>query len=64
MHAALVVALMLASTAAFPAVTKIEIAKREPVAGGKEFGSVGAYERVQGRFYGELDPKHPLISPP
>ena len=60
MHSALAGALMLASAAAFPAVTKIEITKREPFAGGKEFGGVGAYERVQGRFYGELDPKHPL----
>jgi hypothetical protein len=60
MQTALAGALILASAAAFPAVTRIEITKREPFAVGKEFGSVGAYERVQGRFYGELDPKHPL----
>jgi len=41
-------------------VTQIEIVKREPFAGGQSFGSVGAYEKVVGRFHGELDPKSPL----
>ena len=40
--------------------TQIEIAKREPFAAGQSFGSVGAYEKVVGRFHGELDPKNPL----
>jgi hypothetical protein len=41
-------------------VTKIDIVKREPFAGGEAFGTVGAYEKVAGRFRGELDPKSPL----
>jgi hypothetical protein len=51
--------LLLASTAQ-AAVTRVEIARREPLAGGQAFGSVGAYEKVAGRFHGELDPAHPL----
>jgi hypothetical protein len=41
-------------------VTRIEITKQEPFAAGQAFGTVGAYEKVVGRFYGELDPKSPL----
>ena len=41
-------------------VTQIDIIKRESFAGGQTFGSVGAYEKVVGRFHGELDPKSPL----
>ncbi len=37
-------------------VTRFEITEREPFAGGKAFGSVGAYERIVGRVYFELDP--------
>jgi hypothetical protein len=52
---------LIAATAAADArVTKIEIARREPFAAGISFGSVGAYEKVVGRFHGELDPKNPL----
>src|ERR1700730_6253996 len=52
---------LIAATASADArVTKIEIVKREPFAGGQTFGSVGAYEKVVGRFHGELDPKSPL----
>ncbi len=53
-------ALLCAAVAAHAAVTRVEIAKREPFAGGREFGATGAYERVTGRFYGELDPRAPL----
>ncbi len=36
--------------------TRFEIQSREPFAGGSEFGAVGAYERIVGRAYFELDP--------
>jgi hypothetical protein len=48
--------LIVATAIADARVTKIEIVKREPFAGGQTFGSVGAYEKVAGRFHGELDP--------
>jgi hypothetical protein len=41
-------------------VTRIEITQRAPFATGLAFGEVGAYEKIVGRFYGELDPAHPL----
>ena len=42
-------------------VTRIEITEREtPVFGGAEFGSVGAYKRLHGHVFGELDPAHRL----
>ena len=41
-------------------VQRIEITEREtPVFGGTEFGAVGAYERLHGTVFGELDPTHP-----
>lgn len=40
-------------------ITRIEITKVEPAFGGKSFGSVGAYERVTGKAYGEVDPLEP-----
>ena len=57
-----VVGAMLAACAATAQarVTTIEIVKREPFAGGQSFGSVGTYEKMVGRFRGELDPKDPL----
>jgi hypothetical protein len=39
------------------AITKIVIEKREPFAGGYEFGISGAYEKLVGKAYGEVDPK-------
>jgi hypothetical protein len=42
------------------AVTRLEITHREPFAAGQAYGSAGAYEKVVGRFLGELDPAHPL----
>jgi len=47
-------------TTAEAAVTWLEITRREPFAAGQAFGSAGAYEKVVGRFHGELDPAHPL----
>ena len=42
-------------------VRRIEITEREtPVFGGEEFGAVGAYERLHGIAFCELDPAHPL----
>jgi len=41
-------------------VTRLEITRREPFASGQVFGTVGAYEKVVGRFHGELDPAHLL----
>ena len=37
-------------------ITRIEIAKTEPAFGGQSFGTVGSYERLTGKAYGELDP--------
>jgi hypothetical protein len=41
-------------------VTRIEIMRKEPFADSQIFGAVGAYEKVVGRFLGELDPTQPL----
>jgi len=41
-------------------VSRVEIARREPFAGGHAFEGAGAYEKVVGRFHGELDPAHPM----
>src|ERR1041384_630963 len=41
-------------------ITKIAIDKREPFAGGHEFPVTGAYEKIVGKAYGEVDPKNPL----
>jgi hypothetical protein len=42
-------------------VHRIEISEREsPVFGGAEFGGVGAYERLHGTAFCELDPSHAL----
>src|ERR1700687_2883170 len=52
--------LVMATPTAAARVTKPDIAKREPFAAGQAFGNVGAYEKVVGRFRGELDPTSPL----
>ena len=41
----------------FAEITKIVIEKREPFANGHEFGVSGAYEKLIGKAYGEIDPK-------
>ncbi|HEY1270298.1 MAG TPA: hypothetical protein VGH16_23775, partial [Candidatus Binatia bacterium] len=41
-------------------ITKIVIDKREPFAGGYEFPVTGAYEKITGKAYGEVDPKNAL----
>jgi len=41
-------------------ITKIEITSTEsPTFGGTTFGSVGAYEKLRGKAFGELDPADP-----
>jgi hypothetical protein len=40
-------------------ITGIEIRNRSPFVGGAPFGSVGAYERIEGVASGALDPAHP-----
>src|SRR5690242_20342380 len=39
-------------------ITAIAITSRAPVVGGAGFGSIGAYERIDGVAIGELDPTH------
>ncbi len=48
------------SVPAHATITKIVIEKREPFANGHEFPVTGAYEKLVGRVYGEVDPKNPL----
>ena len=40
--------------------TRLVIARREPFANGHEFPLTGAYEKLVGRIYGEVDPKDRL----
>lgn len=53
-------ALLLLANVAEARVTRIEITHRELFASGQDFGAVGPYEKLVGRFYGELDPTAPL----
>ncbi len=39
---------------------RIEILRVEPAFDGASFGSVGAYEKVVGRAWGDVEPTHPL----
>ena len=50
---------LLLPSAARAGVTRVEIADRTTIPG-PAFGEVGAYERLRGRFHGELDPAHPM----
>ncbi|HUK08881.1 MAG TPA: hypothetical protein VLX09_13495 [Stellaceae bacterium] len=52
-------AALLLSNAAEARVTRIEVSRQEPFAGGQDFGTADAYEKLVGRFYGELDPTAP-----
>ncbi len=52
--------ILLCSAGTQARVTRIVIGQREsPAFRGRTFGDAGAYERVSGRFYGELDPRDP-----
>jgi alpha/beta hydrolase family protein len=49
-------ALLLMGNIAEARVTRIEVTRHEPFAGGQAFRNTGSYEKLVGRFYGELDP--------
>ncbi len=53
----LLLILVLAPSPVAAGITKIVIEKREPFAKGHEFGITGAYEKLVGKAYGEVDPK-------
>src|SRR6516165_3516289 len=53
---------LVATTAVEARVMRIEITRHEPFASGLAFGNTGVYERIIGRFHGELDPAHALNS--
>jgi len=61
--AILMLAAVFLSAPAHARITKIVIEKREPFAGGHEFPVTGAYEKLTGKAYGEVDPKNPLNKP-
>src|SRR5579859_6783098 len=54
------VACLLLAHAAEARVTKVEITRHEPFAGGESLGAAGPYEKLVGRFTGELDLAAPL----
>jgi hypothetical protein len=43
-------------------VTALEIKTRQPLAGGRDFGSVGHYIQLDGTVHFAVDPAHPLNS--
>src|SRR5438105_4858700 len=51
---------LMTAAAADARITRIEISKQEPFAAAMTFGNTGAYEKIVGRYHGELDPAHPL----
>ncbi len=55
----LVCLLLILDGVSHAAVTRFEIRSRAPLAEGKEFGAAGAYERIVGRVYYEIDPELP-----
>ncbi len=58
--ALLVTLFFLPASLAWARIIRIEITSREsPTFGGKSFGMVGAYEKLRGKAYGELDPNTP-----
>ena len=50
-------AIVLFTGAADARVTRIEIGRSEPFAANQQFGDTGAYQKIIGRFYGELIPR-------
>jgi hypothetical protein len=48
------------ASVAHAGITRIVIEKREPFAAGHEFPVTGAYEKLVGKAYGEVDPKNSL----
>jgi Alpha/beta hydrolase domain len=56
---ALVLILGLSAAPAAAEVVRLEIASREPFAGGQPWGAVGAYEKIRGRLVYAVDPANP-----
>ena len=57
--AMLIIVVVLSSPACLVgAVTRIEINSREPYLEGREFDGVGSYERLRGKVFFAVDPKH------
>jgi hypothetical protein len=54
-----VATIALAVASAEARITRIEISKTEPAFAGESFGTVGSYERLMGKAYGEVDPRLP-----
>jgi hypothetical protein len=48
-----------ASYGAQAEVTRIEVASRTDILGGKPFGAAGAYEKIIGKVFFSVDPAHP-----
>ena len=57
-HFLVLLAFSLVVSPAFAKLTHLEIEKREIVANGQSFGSAGAYEKLTGRAWFEIDPAH------
>src|SRR5437667_3366856 len=60
---ALIFMVLAASLAAWPCearVVRFVVEQKRPLAEGTTFGSAGAYERLDGTAYFEVDPKDPL----
>jgi len=58
-----IVILLLHATLASAALKELKILKREPFAGGAEFGNTGPYERIIGIARFAIDPKHAANMP-
>jgi hypothetical protein len=53
------VLMALAPAASQARIVRVEITQTAPAWGGRNFGEIGAYERVIGKAYGEIDPLSP-----
>src|SRR5882757_7860341 len=53
------VLMALAPAASQARIVRVEITQTTPAWGGRNFGEIGAYERVIGKAYGEIDPQLP-----
>jgi hypothetical protein len=51
--------LAIAPVASQARIVRLEITQTTPAFGGRSFGKTGAYERVIGKVYGEVDPQSP-----
>ncbi len=57
-RALVALALLLVAASAEARITRVEITETAPAFGGQAFGAAGAYERLRGRAFGEVDPTH------